>query len=546
MFRRTSPLVPLAALLAILGGVAFLWVRQVPPTAKPSRVATDSAPQPARSSAPATSAAAARLEDDPRIAEFAATLGSLEARDAEALLKFNTAAALQAFLAQAASRGIQVLGTIDRLGLARIRLGSPDQLRDLLAQFGNDLEGLEANIVLQLPTQPPIDARSAATLVPLGRDLLAFLGVNTNNSAWGRGVTIAVLDSGVTSDVTFGQGRLRALDIGLGTTGTTSADGHATAVAALAAGEADDARGVAPSANLLSIRVTDTSGLSDVFTVAQALLAAVDAGAQIVNISLGSYQSSSVLSSAIAYATQRGVVIVASAGNDQSTLLTWPAADSRVVSVAAVDALGQQATFSNSGAQLQIAAPGYGVQTAWNDGTRVLFSGTSASAPIVAGAIAALMSETPGITASQAWSILQTHASDAGAAGADEDFGNGIANLGWALGRADPGRSDPAIASHHYNATTQEMEFIVQNRSAQPVSGLSLVIDAGGATRTVALPPLAAGAVAITPQAVDTSTLTTGGTLTFRTRLQNPTGLVDAVPANNQRASTLSGPAPTN
>ena len=107
----------------------------------------------------------------------------------------------------------------------------------------------------------------------MGNDSLAFLGVNGEHSQWGRGTTIAILDTGVAADVTFGTGRLRALDVGLGVTpGTGGEDGHGTAVAGLAAGLSPDAPGVAPAANLLSIRVTDNTGTSDLFTVAQAIV----------------------------------------------------------------------------------------------------------------------------------------------------------------------------------------------------------------------------------------------------------------------------------
>ena len=234
---------------------------------------------------------------------------------------------------------------------------------------------------------------------------------------------------------------MQYLDIGIGTAaGTGPEDGHGTAVAALAAGESPNAPGVAPATDILSIRITDANTQSDIFTVARAILAAVDAGTQIINISLGGYDNSPVLSRAIDYATQRGVVIVASAGNDQAAELTWPAADARVVSVGAVDALGQQVTFSNSGPQLQLTAPGYGVLTAWLDGQRVYFDGTSASAPIVAGAMAAMMSVNPGMNAAQAWQALGQYASDGGAPGPDPDYGNGILNLGWAMNRNDRSR----------------------------------------------------------------------------------------------------------
>src|SRR5204863_541770 len=119
------------------------------------------------------------------------------------------------------------------------------------------------------------------------------------------------------------------------TPGSGREDGHGTSVAALAAGSARDAPGVSPGANILSIRVTDANGTSDLFTISQAILAAVDAGAKIINISLGGYSTGPVLDSAIAYATKQGALIVAAAGNDQAAQLAWPAADSRVVSVGA-------------------------------------------------------------------------------------------------------------------------------------------------------------------------------------------------------------------
>jgi subtilisin family serine protease len=237
------------------------------------------------------------------------------------------------------------------------------------------------------------------------------------------------------------------------------------------------------------------------------------------------------------------VVIVASAGNDQAAQLTWPAADARVVSVGAIDALGQQVIFSNSSPQLQLTAPGYGVQTAWLDGQRVYFDGTSASAPIVAGAIAALMSVNPGMSAAQAWQTLQQYASDGGAPGPDPDYGNGILNLGWAMNRNDPLRIDTAISSHYYDAATGQMEFVVQNRSGQGVSGMVLNVDAGGVASTTPIPLLAPGATAVVKMPVDQNQLTASGSIVYRTELINPPGIVDQVPANNRRTSSLAPPS---
>jgi hypothetical protein len=279
------------------------------------------------------------------------------------------------------------------------------------------------------------------------------------------------------------------------------------------------------------------------FTVSQAIIAAVDAGAQVVNISLGGYQESGTLTRAIDYAASHNVAIVASAGNDQAAQLTWPAADPRVISVGAVDALGQQVMFSNAGPQLALTAPGYGVQTAWSGGARVLMDGTSASAPIVTGAIAALMSQNSGMSATQAAALLEQYASDGGPAGIDPDYGNGVLNLGWAMARDDFTRVDTAVSSHYYDAAAGVMDFVVQNRSARSVTGMTLAIDTGGATRNASVPMLAPGATQVVALPVDAGTLAREGTMVFRTQLINPSGTTDAVPANNTKTSSLSAPA---
>jgi hypothetical protein len=465
------------------------------------------------------------------------------ARPNEGVLKFSDAEAYHRFLARARESGLEVIGQLDGLLTVRVRYDSLPNLQHDMLQNPTDYAAVGANYLLQIPTAPPKEDRPAVNQVPFGNDTLALLGVTGDHSQWGRGTTIAILDSGVSPDATFGQGRLRTLDIGLGTTaGTGADDGHGTAVASLAAGLAPDAPGVAPSANLLSIRVTDASGTSDIFTVAQGIIAAVDAGAQILNISLGGYATNDALDQAIDYAVAHGAVIVAAAGNDQAAQLTWPAADPRVISVGAVDALEQQVSFSNSGPQLQMTAPGYGVQTAWLNGQRVTMDGTSASAPIVAGGIAAVMSENPGLNAVQAWQMLQQYADDLGAPGPDPDYGNGVINLGWAMNHSNPARIDLAVSSHYYDAENSEMDFVIQNRGSQTMVGAQLAIDVSGATARATVPTLAPGAIAVITTPVDQNRLESDGTLVFRTQLDNPAGYVDQFPANNRKSSVLSAP----
>jgi len=432
------------------------------------------------------------------------------------------------------------LGQLDGLRTVRVRFGDASALEADLEQNAADYDDLSGNYVFTSPPTPTKEQRAALNQIPFGNDALGFIGATGDRSQWGRGVTIAVLDTGVAADPTFGRGRLSALDIGFGTTpGKAADDGHGTSVASLAGGMSPDAGGVAPDAALLSIRVTDATGASDIFTISRAIVAAVDAGAQVVNVSMGGYGTNAALTNAITYALDHGAVVVAAAGNDQAAQLNWPAADPRVISVGAVDKAEQQVSFSNSGVQLQLTAPGLGVQTAWLDGQRADVDGTSASAPLVSGAIAALVSQNPTLTPAQAAQLLTQTASDGGAPGEDPAYGHGILNLGWAMNANNPAYVDTAVASHYFDATTNQMDFVIQNRSGQAVTGLSLDVTTNGTPTSFAIANLAAGQSTVVKVPVDPAQYAAAGQIRYATTLVNPLGLADQVPANNRRTSIL-------
>ena len=499
--------------------------------------------------APATAAA------DPVTKALLATLPQLltrrDTRAKEAVLAFKDDATYRRFLDRAQKAGLAILGQLDGLRTVRVRYEKFAALEgDLLANAA-DYAAVSANYTMGIPQPPAKEDRAALNLVSFGNRALDFLGAAGDRSAWGRGTTIAVLDTGIMPDATFGDGRVRYLDLGFGTAaGNGADDGHGTAVASLIAGAANDAPGVAPGATLLSIRVTDAAGTSDIFTISQAIVAATDAGAKIINISLGGYATNATLDAAISYATNRGALIVAAAGNDQAAQLTWPAADARVISVGAVDAAGQQVTFSNSGPQLSLTAPGYGVQTAWLAGQRALVDGTSVSAPLVAGSIAAVISQNPSLSPQDAAQVLMQTASDAGAPGDDPDFGHGILNVASAMNRDNPGYADTAIASHYYDAASQQMDFVVQNRGGATVAGMTMTLTitagtglTGSSNASFIIPLLAPGETHVVSLPVDERTLA-AGSITFTTELKNPLGVNDAVPSNNRRTSRLTAPTP--
>ncbi|MCG8457449.1 MAG: S8 family serine peptidase, partial [Holophagales bacterium] len=194
--------------------------------------------------------------------------------------------------------------------------------------------------------------------------------------------------------------------------------GHGTHVAGIAAAAAGDGRGmagVAWNASIMAVRTGFALGLGDGTTtgaledddVAAAITWAADSGADILNMSFGGGRSA-LIDQAVDYAWTLGSLLVASAGNiARDVSSSWPAANRHVLSVGATDVDGTKAAFSNWGATLDAAAPGYDILSTRAAGTlladeselvgpqHIRASGTSMAAPQVAGAAALLWSSAP-------------------------------------------------------------------------------------------------------------------------------------------------------
>jgi subtilisin family serine protease len=170
--------------------------------------------------------------------------------------------------------------------------------------------------------------------------------------------------------------------------------GHGTSVAGIIAAEGNNGRGVAGvmwRASLMSLRVLDAGGTGDVATAVEAIDYAVAHGASVINCSWGTDADSQFLRDAIERAGRKGVVVVASAGNagrDIDAQPYYPASYDlpNLITVASTDGFDNLATFSNRGAAgVDVAAPGVDILTTQLGGDYRVVSGTSASAPMVAG-----------------------------------------------------------------------------------------------------------------------------------------------------------------
>lgn len=205
--------------------------------------------------------------------------------------------------------------------------------------------------------------------------------------------------------------------------------GHGTHVAGIIAAERNGRYvvGVAPKARIMAVKVFTAAGYATARTVADGILYAASNGADVINLSLGTYYYSRAMEEAVKYATSRGAVVVAAAGNDWWDLPSYPAAYEDVISVGSVDSSNERSWFSNFG-KIDLVAPGSSVESLQMDGRTVVYSGTSMAAPHVCGVAALVLQKNPSFDARQVRQVLESSAVDLGKPGKDFYFGSGLVN----------------------------------------------------------------------------------------------------------------------
>jgi len=281
---------------------------------------------------------------------------------------------------------------------------------------------------------------------------LEFLKVpEAQRISTGKGVTVAVVDSGVSDHPDLAGSVLNGTDFfKRGGNGRTDRAGHGTKMASLIAGHGKNGNGIlgiAPDAKILPIRVFDNKPRADA-EVGPAIEYAISHGAKVINLSLSGSVDPATLNSVRA-AVEADVVMIASAGNKPDVFtITAPAFLPDVVAVGAIDPSGKKAEVSVSGAALDLMAPGEEIEGASRGRGYETGTGTSDSAAIVSGAAALIRSKYPNMSAAEVVERLESTAIDKGAPGVDPDYGHGIIDIVAALsGGTSPGSSASATPS---------------------------------------------------------------------------------------------------
>jgi thermitase len=201
-------------------------------------------------------------------------------------------------------------------------------------------------------------------------------------------IPIAILDTGVDASHADMAGKVIA-NLNLTTSPTAGdIDGHGTHVAGIAAAATNNGIGVAGvgyNSSIINVKVLDDTGSGYYSWIADGIVKAADQGAKVINMSLGGTAASTVLEDAINYAWNKGVVVVAAAGNNGSSTPFYPASYINVIAVASTDPLDGLSSYSNRGDWVDVAAPGGSIWSTLPNNGYGYKSGTSMASPHVAG-----------------------------------------------------------------------------------------------------------------------------------------------------------------
>lgn len=284
--------------------------------------------------------------------------------------------------------------------------------------------------------------------------------------ATGQNIRVGIVDSGIDQTSAEFESRISSASANVAG-GTTVADenGHGTAVAFTLAGRRNDTgtQGIAFNATIIAARAdtpgscATSTGSTDGCTFGDSAIArgidlAANNGARVINLSLGGGGAGSAVVAAVNRATTAGIVIVIAAGNDYdktpatavdpdpfAQVANTAAARGLVIVAGSVGANASRtpgadtiSSFSNRAgntATHYLAAVGENVRAPDATGTTFLWTGTSFSAPQISGAVALLAQAFPNLTGAQIVQILYASARDAGAAGVDPVYGEGVLDL---------------------------------------------------------------------------------------------------------------------
>ena len=285
------------------------------------------------------------------------------------------------------------------LGIYQIRLPENTDVPSLVDRIKGQasLEEAEPNYAYPLPA-PLVNTES-------GGSAQTF----SDASLPGGRVPVAVLDTGMMAGAGLEEFVLASKDVMNPEDPISDSLGHGTQMALIAAGviRPDGVNiGSDTLTPIIPIRSFDDNGFTSNFNIMDSIDFALDHGAKVLSLSWGSETHSDFLESAMDYASSKGLMVVASAGNEPTGKPVYPAAYSSVIGVGAIGKEGKPWESSNYGDFVTLYAPGFATFPVGYKGDPGVYAGTSISAAFVANLIADILSRNPAATKQEIMKVL--------------------------------------------------------------------------------------------------------------------------------------------
>ncbi|MDT3426536.1 subtilisin family serine protease [Paenibacillus forsythiae] len=367
-------------------------------------------------------------------------------------------------------------GAPRKLGYAYIFRSSDRSYTQLKTYFVSKWHPLYTEPHYVYLTNDSTDENAAAVITP--NDLLypdyqwnlpaIETGRGWNLSKGNSKITIAVVDTGVQADHPDLHGQLLPGYNAI-TSGAKPDDdvGHGTHVCGIIGALVNNSEGVAGISwynKILPVKALDNSGAGTTYSVSEGIIWAADHGAKVINLSLGNYADSQFLHDAVKYAYDKDVVLVSASGNDNTERPGYPAAYPEVLAVAATNASGERASFSNYGDYIDVAAPGESIASTYPGSQYAALSGTSMASPHVAALAGLVRSLNPDLTNKEVMDLMTRNTVDLGSPGHDKYYGSGQVDIYKTLQAASGGEVPIELWPQHVRRKINLLERTLNTR----------------------------------------------------------------------------------
>ncbi len=303
----------------------------------------------------------------------------------EVLVKFRSGTDRMAAQAHA-QIGAVAVERLAQIGVSRVAIPDGIPVADAVRYYESlpMVEFAEPNFIAEA-THTPNDPSFSSQYGPQKISCESAWDLNTGSSS----IVIAIIDTGIDLDhIDLAAKIVAGYDFVNNDSNADDDNGHGTHCAGIASALTNNGVGIAGvgyGCALMPVKVLNSGGSGSYTAIANGISWATDHGAKVISMSLGGSSNSSTLETAVNYAWTNGVVVVAAAGNSNTTSPLYPAYYANCIAVASTDQNDQKSSFSSYGSWVEVAAPGSSIYSTYPGNTYATLSGTSMATPHVAG-----------------------------------------------------------------------------------------------------------------------------------------------------------------